>query len=198
MPGPEYAELHCISNFTFLRGASHPHELVEQADRQGYRGLALTDECTLAGVVRAHTAARESAIAFMVGSEIRCEDGLSVVVLAPDRRAYAALCSLISCARRRADKGSYACERRDLPRFLETSGCLLLWLANESRSRATASGSKSVSVNRSGLPSNCLPVAATGICCGFANARRGHSACVPWLQATSACIRRNGGSCRIR
>ncbi len=135
MPDPEYAELHCISNFTFLRGASHPHELVEQADRQGYRGLALTDECTLAGVVRAHTAARESAIAFMVGSEIRCEDGLSVVVLAPDRRAYAALCSLISCARRRADKGSYACERRDLPRFLEASGCLLLWLANESRSR---------------------------------------------------------------
>ena len=54
---PAYAELHCISNFTFLRGASHPHELVEQADALGYSALAITDECSVAGVVRAHMAA---------------------------------------------------------------------------------------------------------------------------------------------
>ncbi len=55
---PRYAELHCLSNFTFLRGASHPHELVERADALGYTALALTDECSVAGVVRAHMAAR--------------------------------------------------------------------------------------------------------------------------------------------
>ena len=55
---PAYAELHCLSNFTFLRGASHPHELIEQADALGYRALALTDECSVAGVVRAHMAAK--------------------------------------------------------------------------------------------------------------------------------------------
>jgi len=54
---PRYAELHCVSNFTFLRGASHPHELVEQADALGYTALAITDECSVAGVVRAHMAA---------------------------------------------------------------------------------------------------------------------------------------------
>ena len=55
----EYAELHCLSNFTFLRGASHPEELVKRAQELGYRALALTDECSLAGVVRAHVAAQE-------------------------------------------------------------------------------------------------------------------------------------------
>ena len=58
----DYAELHCISNFSFLRGASHPEELVEEADRLGYQALALTDECSLAGVVRAHTRARSLAL----------------------------------------------------------------------------------------------------------------------------------------
>jgi predicted metal-dependent phosphoesterase TrpH len=54
-----YAELHCLSNFTFLRGASHPEELVETARQLGYTALALTDECSLAGVVRAHVVDRE-------------------------------------------------------------------------------------------------------------------------------------------
>src|ERR1700761_3870437 len=56
---PPYAELHCLTNFSFLRGASHPHELVEQAMSRGYSALAITDECSLAGVVRAHTALKE-------------------------------------------------------------------------------------------------------------------------------------------
>ena len=54
----DYAELHCLSNFSFLRGASHPAELVTRAHELGYRALALTDECSLAGVVRAYEAAR--------------------------------------------------------------------------------------------------------------------------------------------
>ena len=60
---PDYAELRCISNFTFLRGASHPHELVERAHALGYRALALTDECSLAGAVRAHVALRRQGAA---------------------------------------------------------------------------------------------------------------------------------------
>ena len=54
----QYAELHCVSNFTFLRGASHPQELIHTASTLGYRALAITDECSLAGVVKAHVAAR--------------------------------------------------------------------------------------------------------------------------------------------
>lgn len=55
---PEYVELRCVSNFTFLRGASFPDELVERAKELGYQGLAITDECSMAGVVRAHVAAK--------------------------------------------------------------------------------------------------------------------------------------------
>ncbi|MGH8135373.1 MAG: PHP domain-containing protein, partial [Steroidobacteraceae bacterium] len=58
-----YAELHCLSNFTFLRGASHPAELVRRARQLGYAALALTDECSLAGIVRAHAAARDCGLA---------------------------------------------------------------------------------------------------------------------------------------
>ena len=68
---PDYAEVHCLSNFTFLRGASHPEELVKQAVAQGYTALALTDECSLAGVVRAHLAAKAAGLKFIVGS-VRC------------------------------------------------------------------------------------------------------------------------------
>ena len=57
-----YAELHALSNFTFLRGASHPEELVETAAELGYEALALTDECTVSGIVRAHIAAKEAGI----------------------------------------------------------------------------------------------------------------------------------------
>mgnify|MGYP003417265674 FL=1 len=71
---PDYAELHCLSNFSFLRGASHPNELVEQAMNQGYAALALTDECSLAGIVRAHQAAKEAGLKLIVGSEMTTVD----------------------------------------------------------------------------------------------------------------------------
>ena len=64
---PRYAELWCLSNFSFLRGASHPHELVTRAHRQGYAALAVTDECSLAGLVRAHVAARECGLPLIIG-----------------------------------------------------------------------------------------------------------------------------------
>ena len=66
--GSRYAELHCLSNFTFLRGASHPEEQVEQAAELGYSALALTDECSLAGVVRAHSAARDLPLKLIISN----------------------------------------------------------------------------------------------------------------------------------
>jgi error-prone DNA polymerase len=68
-----YAELHCLSNFSFLRGASHPEELVETAHAAGYRALALTDECSFAGSVRAHLAAEEKGLHLIHGSELTLE-----------------------------------------------------------------------------------------------------------------------------
>jgi error-prone DNA polymerase len=124
---PEYAELHCLSSFTFLRGASHPHELVEQASALGYRALAITDECSVAGVVRAHTAAKTRRLKLLIGAEFRLDCGLKLVVLATSRHGYGRLCRLITRARRAAEKGHYTLTRDDL----EAAGleqCHLLWL----------------------------------------------------------------------
>ncbi|HSL91658.1 MAG TPA: PHP domain-containing protein, partial [Candidatus Limnocylindrales bacterium] len=123
-----YAELHAVSNFTFLRGASHPEELVERAFELGYDALALTDECSLAGAVRAHVAARERRIKLLVGSEIRLADGIRLVLLAQDREGYGNLCELITRGRRAADKGSYRLERSDLSALDGPPGCLALLL----------------------------------------------------------------------
>ena len=126
----DYAELHCVSNFSFLRGASHPAELVTRAHELGYRALALTDECSMAGVVRAYEAARAlpegNRLQLIIGAEFRCGDGLHLVLLAPGQRAYAQICQLITRARRRAAKGSYELAAADLESGL--GACLALWL----------------------------------------------------------------------
>ena len=121
---PGYAELHCLSNFTFLRGASHPEELVERAQSLGYSALAITDECSVAGVVRAHIAAKRCGLKLIVGSEFRFDDGLKLVLLAADREGYGHLCTLITRGRMRAAKGSYRLARSDLEQNLD--GCLAL------------------------------------------------------------------------
>jgi len=108
-----YAELHCLTNFSFLRGASHPEELVARAVELGYAALAVTDECSVAGVVRAHVAACEHGLKLIVGSEFHLEDGLRCVLLATDRSGYGQLCRLITRARRAAGKGSYRLRRSD-------------------------------------------------------------------------------------
>ena len=127
-PGPGYAELHCLSNFTFLRGASHPREQVGRAAELGYAALALTDECSVAGVVRAHVAARELPLKLIIGSEFRLQEGIETVVLAPNRTAYGALSALISHARQAAGKGAYRLTRDDFEGYLASSECLVLWL----------------------------------------------------------------------
>ena len=111
---PAYAELHCLSNFTFLRGASHPEELVGRAAALGYSALALTDECSLAGAVRAHVAAKEHGLKLIAGTELEFDDGMKVVLLATDRRSYGAISALITTGRRRGKKGSYSLARADL------------------------------------------------------------------------------------
>lgn len=120
---PAYAELHCLSNFTFLRGASHAEELIERAARLGYAALAITDECSVAGVVRAHVAAKEQNFKLIIGSEVRVNEGPKLVVLAMDREGYGNLSQLITTARRRTTKGIYRVEWQD---FETTAGCLAL------------------------------------------------------------------------
>jgi error-prone DNA polymerase len=145
-----YAELHTLSNFSFLRGASQPEELIAQAKALNYSGLALTDECSLVGVVRAHVAAKELGLPLIIGTELNCvderggrmpeptpagrpqgegKDGpsqLKLVVLATDRESYGAMSRLISKARRATRKGCYALARTDLENAL--AGCLIIWL----------------------------------------------------------------------
>ncbi|MGA2563758.1 MAG: PHP domain-containing protein, partial [Steroidobacteraceae bacterium] len=143
-PASGYAELHALSNFSFLRGASHPAELIARAHALGYRALALTDECSLAGVVRAHEAVQalsldgQAARSFrlIIGAEFRTVCGLKLVLLAPSQQAYAQICQLITLARRRSKKGSYRLLREDLQSGL--SECLALWIAPAQPSAAQA------------------------------------------------------------
>src|SRR5690625_1510270 len=97
-----YAELFCQSNFSFLEGASHPQELISQASFLGYEALAITDECSVAGVVRAYTCIKQEQlpIKLIIGSLFRLGEQLEVVLLCPNRQAYAELCRVISNARR--------------------------------------------------------------------------------------------------
>ncbi|MGH8740081.1 MAG: error-prone DNA polymerase, partial [Burkholderiales bacterium] len=127
---PDYAELHCLSNFSFLRGASHPQELVERAAALGYAALALTDECSFAGAVRAHQAAKEHGLQLILGTEILIEKDFKLVLLASDRRAYGAISALITAGRRRGRKGSYSLSRPDLEP-LAGSGALVLSLSQK-------------------------------------------------------------------
>lgn len=128
--GSAYAELHCVSNFSFLRGASHPHELVEQAIECGYKALALTDECSVAGMVRAWQALKDyqqqhpdTGLKLIPGSEFHWQGHLFVVLVA-DQPGWAELCQLITHCRRQAAKGEYVFAPEDL---LRLQHCLLLW-----------------------------------------------------------------------
>ncbi|MHC4177293.1 MAG: PHP domain-containing protein, partial [Planctomycetota bacterium] len=100
-----YAELHAKTNFSFLEGASHADELVRRAAELGYAALAITDRSSLAGVVRAHGAAKEVGLKLLIGAEITPDDAPSVVLLATDRHGYGRLARLITRGRRRAEKG---------------------------------------------------------------------------------------------
>ena len=144
---PAYAELHCLTNFSFLRGASHPEELVARAAALGYAALAVTDECSVAGIVRAHLAAKEHGLKLVVGTELQLVDGPKIVFLATSRAGYGNLSELITGGRRSARKGSYRLTRDDLDDGLDECLALLVpalsplpgeaeWLAERFRGRA--------------------------------------------------------------
>jgi error-prone DNA polymerase len=123
----EYAELHCLSNFSFQRGASSARELFERATRLGYQALAITDECTLAGIVRAWQASKDTGLPLIIGSEVQIQGGPKLVLLAENLSGYQALCQLITQARRRAKKGRYELLTEDFNVPLD--GLLAIWLA---------------------------------------------------------------------
>ncbi len=102
---PAYAELQVTTNFSFLRGGSHPHELVAEAKELGLAALAVTDRNTLAGVVRAHTAAKQVGLKLIVGTRLDLTDAPSLICLPTDREAYGRLCRLLSQGQLAADKG---------------------------------------------------------------------------------------------
>ncbi len=122
---PGYAELHCLSNFSFQRGASSVDQLFERAKAMGYEALAITDECTLAGIVRAWQASEKHDVRLIVGAEFQVAQGPKLVLLVQDLQGYQQLCRLITVARRRADKGSYRLLREDLD---QVAGLLALWV----------------------------------------------------------------------
>ena len=127
---PAYAELHCLSSFSFLRGASQAEELVARAQRLGYAALAITDECSFAGSVRAHLAARDKPIKLIHGTELVLVCGMKLVLLACNRAGYGNLAALVTLGRRRTEKGSYRLSRADLAGW-DGGGvpdCLALWI----------------------------------------------------------------------
>ncbi|WP_212745342.1 error-prone DNA polymerase [Thermomonas fusca] len=124
-----YAELHCLSSFSFQRGASSARELFERARQHGYTALAITDECTLAGIVRAWQAAKEVGLPLIVGSEMRIEGGPKLVLLVENLAGYQALCRLVTTARRRAPKGEYRLLREDVSGPLD--GLSALWIPDD-------------------------------------------------------------------
>ena len=124
-----FAELHCKSNYSFLTGASHPEELVVRASELGYQAIAITDECTLTGIVKAHQEASKVGIQLIVGAEFEVAleklGQVKLVLLAPTLNAYEQLATLITRARRKASKGEYFLDITMLEQY--ASSCFVLW-----------------------------------------------------------------------
>ena len=133
--GLRYAELVCCTNFTFQRGASHTFELVQRAKEVGYLALAIADECSMAGIVRAHEAAKAVDLKLIIGSQFRFPEGDRLVLLATDHDGYSQISALITQGRRASSKGSYKLGRAD---FVRTDRCIGIWLAGPALNRIDA------------------------------------------------------------
>lgn len=120
-----YTELQVTSNFSFLRGASHPEELVEHAAKLGYKAIALTDRNSFAGIVRAHVAAKTNGLLFIPGCRIDLQDGPSLLAYPTNKEAYARLSSLLTTGNLRAEKGDCHLNRNDI--FENQKG--IIWIA---------------------------------------------------------------------
>ena len=130
---PAYAELHCLSDFSFLRGAASAEELFTRAAHCGYEALAITDECSLAGIVRGLEASNATGVKLIVGSEFTLECGLKCVLLVETPAGYTRLCELITTARRAVTGKGYRLSREDLARCVgdvdpAVCGLFALWI----------------------------------------------------------------------
>jgi error-prone DNA polymerase len=141
-----YAELHCLSDFSFHRGAASASQLFERAKACGYTALAITDECSMAGIVRAHEAAGKTGVHLIIGTEITLVDGPKVVLLARNKEGYQSLCRLITQGRRAADKGDYRLTQADLEG--ELRGTLALWAPGKNIDLAHGSWLRQIFPNR--------------------------------------------------
>ncbi|MDD1826169.1 error-prone DNA polymerase [Photobacterium sp. ZSDE20] len=126
----QYSELFCQSNYSFLEGASHAEELVLQADFLRYKALAVTDECSVAGIVKVHSAIKQHKLSLkqIVGSMFWLNEECQMVLLCPNRQAYAELCRIITNARRRSSKGHYQLSEWDI---MSAKHCFILWLPQQ-------------------------------------------------------------------
>jgi error-prone DNA polymerase len=125
-----YVPLWCKSNFSFLEGASHPDEFVEEAQRLGLSSLALTDRDGVYGIVRAHVKAQELGLHLIIGSQITVDQGSIILLLAQDRAGYANLCRLLTAGRLRSEKGESAVSWDEI--YRHASGLLALWGGDQS------------------------------------------------------------------
>ena len=109
-----YAELHCLTNFTFSHGASHPEELVKTAASLGYKALAITDRCSFSGLVKAYESGKAHNLKVICGTELVCEDGMKLILLASNLLSYQQISYLITKSRLRKGKGDYQIFKEDL------------------------------------------------------------------------------------
>jgi error-prone DNA polymerase len=184
---PAYAELHALSDFSFQRGASSARELFERAKDLGYGALAVTDECSLSGIVRALEASLEMALPLIVGSEFRLSDGTVLVLLVENQAGYTELCRLITLARRRARKGSYELHRADLEVLGE--GLCLLWAPGAWNASEAAAHD---------LRWNCTAASTTRPTCRPCVRSPPAMPCRAWPPATCTCTCAAVAPCRTR
>src|SRR5690606_35940904 len=179
---PAYAELHCLSEFSFLRGASSAEDLFARAAQCGYEALAITDECSLAGIVRAWEASRATGVKLIVGSEFALDCGLRCVLLVQSRAGYTRLCELITTGRRNSAKGSYRLSRADVERVVGQA-CPLERSGDTAGNPSARASSRPGSVGGKTRPAPAEPdlLATAG------RAARGHADCglfALWLPGT--------------
>ena len=204
---PAYAELHCLSNFSFLRGASHPEELVERAQSAGLRG-ARDHRRMLARGRRARASRREGRVGLplVIGSELTLADGMKLVLLATDRASYGDLSQLITRGRRNAVKGTYALDarRRRGSSHRRASRCGFLRSTCAQRAGSddvamTQAGSRDVFADR-GADRRRIARAGRAIARGSHDCRacRKRPACRSSRQATCTCTCARAARCRTR
>ena len=140
---PAYAELQCASQFSFLRGASGCDELFVQAAACGLEALAITDLNSVAGIVRAHEAAKATGVRLIIGCRVELVDEAAILVYPTDRAAYSRLCRLLTIGKSRAGKGACHLDWPDVADHAE--GLIAALVADQRRQRDAADGSSALS-----------------------------------------------------